>query len=333
MPFTNLEQITPILSEIKRLKPKSILDVGCGIGVYGFLCRIYLDLYGDDENFMKKLKNRSSNPWHTKIDAIEGFKDYLEFIPDWAYDNIVVDSALKSLSKIPDRQYDLVLALGILEHFTKPDGIVFLNEIKRVGKKAILSVPKEWKEQVVPENDLETHRSHWTQEELISFGFNRFLPHPFVWIAVFECESHTETQEIPQEICILSKKAVFNNNLGRFIYKLLPVSPETKPADFFIKKPHTELIQLGHKNLPDDIFHVTSEKWAMRYRTSRRILAFATVRAEEDTLFIEYVSSEKKHLRNIMIKLENLTAKRGLKYLKVTVSPEHCYMLERYGYR
>lgn len=332
MPFTNLEQITPILSEIKGLKPKSILDVGCGVGLYGFLCRIYLELYGDDENFMKKLKNHSSNPWHTRIDAIEGFKDYLEFIPKWAYDNIVVDSALKTLSKISDRQYDLVLALGIIEHFTKPDGIVFLNEIKRVGRKAILSVPVEWKEQVVPENELETHRSHWTKEELTSFGFNRFLPHPFVWIAVFEYESQEEAQEIRQEICILSKKAVFNNNFSRFIYKLLPVSSEAKHTDFFIKTPSKKLIQIGYKNLPD-IYHDASEKWVLRYRMSSEFFAFASVRAEENALFVEYISSEKKHLRNIMIKLENLADKRGLKYIKVSVSPEHYDMLASCGYR
>lgn len=158
--------------------------MGCGVGVYGYLCRIYLDLYGDDENFLKKLK--SLIPWEIKIDAIEGFKDYLQFIPRWAYDDIMVGPAMVALPKIPQKKYDLVLALAILEHFSKEDGILFLDELRRIGRKIILSVPKEWNAQVVPENEFETHRSHWTGTELLSWGFKRILPSPYSWIAVFD---------------------------------------------------------------------------------------------------------------------------------------------------
>lgn len=182
MPYSNLEQITPVISELKHLRPKSILDVGCGLGLYGYLCRIYLELYGDDENFFKKLTGKL--PWDIRIDAIEGFEGYLKFIPQWAYDNIIIDSAMSALSKIPDKKYDVALALAIIEHFSKEDAVAFVKELRRVGRKIILSVPKEWHEQTVPENELETHRSHWADTDLASLGFNRFLPHPFVWIAV-----------------------------------------------------------------------------------------------------------------------------------------------------
>ena len=96
LPFSNLEQITPILSEIKKMGPRSILDVGCGIGVYGFLCRIYLEFYGcEGQDFFGKLKR--SRPWDVRIDAIEGFRDYLDFIPRWAYDEIINEPALPVL--------------------------------------------------------------------------------------------------------------------------------------------------------------------------------------------------------------------------------------------
>ena len=183
MPFSNLEQITPILAEIRKDGPSSILDVGCGLGVYGFLCRIYLELY-DDKNFMEKLEG--SRPWDVKIDALEGFRDYLRFVPRWVYDEIIVDSALDAIAKIPDKAYDLVLAIAILEHFCKEEGTAFVTELKRIGKKIILTVPKDWREQSVSGNPYETHRSQWSFKELVTFGFNTFLPHPQAWIAVYQ---------------------------------------------------------------------------------------------------------------------------------------------------
>jgi len=188
MPYSNLEQLTPIINELKIIRPKTILDVGCGLGVYGYMIRLYLELYGDDENFMKKLTGKK--PWEITMHGIEGYKGYLKYIPSWAYDKIINDSAMKILRKIKDRQYDMVLALAIVEHFEKHDGFAFLNELKRVGKKVIVSVPMKWQEQYVPENDLETHRSHWTDTDFISAGFNRFLEHPVVWIPVYDgnCE-------------------------------------------------------------------------------------------------------------------------------------------------
>jgi len=190
MPYSNLEQLAPIINELKKIRPKSILDVGCGLGVYGYMIRVYLELYGDDENFMKKLNGKQ--PWSIKMHGIEGYKGYLKYIPDWVYDKVVNDSAMKILKKIKDKQYDIALALAIVEHFDKNDGLALLNELKRVGKKVIVSVPIEWHEQTVPENDLETHRSHWTDTDFISAGFNRFIEHPFVWIPVYE-ENSEET--------------------------------------------------------------------------------------------------------------------------------------------
>jgi len=187
MPFSNSEQISPILSEIKHFQPKTILDVGCGLGVYGFLCRIYLDLY-DDVNFFEKLKNRKNKQWDITIDAIEGFEEYLPFIPRWAYDNVLVGNVLNILTTIEDKKYDLILALAIIEHLTKEEGKVFIKEMRRVSKQIILSVPKEWKEQVVPDNPFETHKSHWTDSELRESGFNKFLPHWGAWIAIYDPE-------------------------------------------------------------------------------------------------------------------------------------------------
>lgn len=188
MPYSNVEQITPIMQQVLRIHPRKMIDVGCGLGVYGLLSRIQLDLYFD-ENFYLKLfkKYRPDTPdWVTTIDAIEGFQDYLDFIPAWIYNNIIVEDARTALPKIPDSQYDLALALAIIEHLERDEGVEFINNLKRISRCVIMSVPKKVGPQSVPDNDFETHRSHWSKEDFLDLGFNLFLPHEYVWIAVHD---------------------------------------------------------------------------------------------------------------------------------------------------
>jgi hypothetical protein len=306
MPFSNLEQITPIILEIKKMRPKSLIDVGCGLGVYGFLCRIYLELYGDDKNFFKKLKGII--PWDVRIDAIEGFEDYMEFIPRWAYDYIIFESASSALKKIPDKKYDLVLALAILEHFSKEDALIFLRELQRIGKKIIVSVPKEWHEQTVPENELETHRSHWTEKDLSSLGFNRFLPHPFVWIAIRDEVNQKETAS--EGMYLFSKVPEFHNNLQRFLFKLSPISPNDARLVDFARK-------LGNDSLYAKDEKSPCEKWALRYRLGNKIVAIAALEVKGKTLFVRYIISPRTYLNQMLQKLDNLAFKKELRSIEI----------------
>lgn len=182
MPFSNTEQLSPILAEITRLNPRSILDVGCGLGLYGMLCRIHLDLYHDAE-FYRKLDG--SQPWSTRIDGIEGCETYTPFIPHWAYDKIHIGNALELVPTFAEGQYDLVLILAMIEHLTHDEGMQLINQLRRVGRAIILSVPKNWQEQRIEGYPLETHRSHWTEQDLRDAGFTRFLPHWGAWLAVY----------------------------------------------------------------------------------------------------------------------------------------------------
>jgi hypothetical protein len=188
MPYSNVEQITPIMQEVLRIKPCRMLDVGCGLGIYGLLSRVQLDLYSDEE-FYKKLfrKHRASDTWAgARIDAIEGFEDYLDYIPKWVYNQITVEDVRTALPKIQDNQYDLCLALAIIEHLSKEEGLEFIRHLRRIGHAVIIAVPKQVGPQEVPDNPFETHRSHWHKEEFIALGANRFLPHSGAWIAVFD---------------------------------------------------------------------------------------------------------------------------------------------------
>ena len=182
MPYSNVEQIPIIINEIKKYKPKSILDVGCGIGLYGTLIRIFLELYDDGQGFLQRLLNRE---WQIKLDAIEGFAPYLEFISPWTYDHVWNADVFDVFSKLSSKEYDMVIAIAILEHLEKDKGVHFLNEIKRISHVAIVSVPSLWGPQVVPANPLENHRSHWTKKDFEEQGFSHFLPSSRSTIAVY----------------------------------------------------------------------------------------------------------------------------------------------------
>ncbi len=183
MPYSNIEQLPLIIAELKQMHPRSILDVGCGLGVYGFMIRIYLEMYDDEKNFLKKLLN---SLWDIRLDGIEGYRAYLDFIPRWAYDRIMVGDALEILPRLPGKSYDVVLAIAILEHLEKEKGKIFLEELKRVGKRVIVSVPKVWWPQRVPENPLEDHKSHWEWKDFKEQNFKRTLPHERSLIVIFE---------------------------------------------------------------------------------------------------------------------------------------------------
>ena len=45
MPVIIHIQLTHCINKIIQLQPKSVLDVGCGFGKWGYLCREYLDVF------------------------------------------------------------------------------------------------------------------------------------------------------------------------------------------------------------------------------------------------------------------------------------------------
>lgn len=169
MPVSTHTQISPILDQVLQEAPKTVLDVGCGLGVYGGLCRIYLE---GDNLYDKKNRtwNRKEN-WATKIDCIEGFEKYITDFHRVVYNNIFIGNASAVLTNLPDKGYDLVLALDIVEHLEKLEGVQFIKELQRVGKTVILATPSQFVEQTVPENPFENHRSVWDKDELVSLGF------------------------------------------------------------------------------------------------------------------------------------------------------------------
>ncbi|MGE5238952.1 MAG: GNAT family N-acetyltransferase [Chloroflexota bacterium] len=178
VPISHHLQISPVLDRILRLQPARILDVGCGLGIYGALSRVYLEglnLYDRE----RLTWNRKEN-WKFTIDCVEGFDRYITDLHRAVYNDVMIGEAPEVLSNLGDGAYDLVLAIDIIEHLEKQIGMNFIDQLKRVGKAVMVTTPSEFLEQVVPENPLEDHRSLWSRGELESLGFAVHGEGPFL---------------------------------------------------------------------------------------------------------------------------------------------------------
>ena len=186
MPFSFSSQLSTIVGFAEKLHPRSVLDVGTGMGQYGFLLRNNLESVNLFEIQGDQGRQRDRSQWQIRIDGIEGFREYLTPVHHYAYTNLLIGNALDLLPNIPTASYELVLAIDILEHFTIEDAASFINECKRVCSGAFLiSTPKEFIEQDIPANPLENHRSFWSEDDLKRYGFTQFLPDPMSWIGVY----------------------------------------------------------------------------------------------------------------------------------------------------
>lgn len=186
MPFSQSSQLSTIVGFAERLAPSSVLDVGTGMGQYGFLLRNSLEGVHLFDVQGRVGRQRPRDEWRVVIDGIEGFEGYLTPVHAYAYSKMTIGDALSVLADVPSGSYDLVLAIDILEHFDEAAGRRFAAECIRAARRAALvSTPKEFHEQVVEANPFEDHRSVWSRGQLEEMGFATILPNEESWIGVW----------------------------------------------------------------------------------------------------------------------------------------------------
>lgn len=186
MPFSQTSQLTPIVSWVEHLAPRSVLDIGFGMGQYGYLLRTKLESLNLFQVDGDKAWLSPKSEWKVRIDGIEGFETYVTPVQQWAYNTLIIGEALESLAPMASDSYEVLLAVDILEHFETAAGKQLLAEMRRIASKAVLiSTPKKFIEQIVPANPLENHRSLWSREELASAGYTEILDNDESWIAAW----------------------------------------------------------------------------------------------------------------------------------------------------
>ncbi len=146
MPVSSWQAISDIMAEVVRLNPQSVLDLGCGFGIYGALCRNYLDaMHG---------RIREAQ-WVCKIHGCEVHEPYRNYC--WNLYNAV---GLGNFTQREWKGWELVLMIDSLEHLEPEQGREFLAKLVEHNKHVIVSVPNG----LMPQgatfgNEYETHRT------------------------------------------------------------------------------------------------------------------------------------------------------------------------------
>jgi len=141
---------------IKKLNPKTVLDVGAGIGTYHSLIK--------NEGIVIE-----------KIDALEVWQPYIEkYELETKYNKVFnVDAR-----EWQDWNYDLVILGDILEHMSKEEAISVWKNVSKQAKAAIISIPIIHCPQGHDhDNPYEEHiKEDWTSKEVLE-SFSNIVDH------------------------------------------------------------------------------------------------------------------------------------------------------------
>ena len=159
MPIGCCSLVPMIATHFALFQPRSVLDLGIGMGFYGAVVRQWLD--------------GGVQPWRTRLVGVEGFAAYRG--PCWDLYDEVVESSIERFLETNADLWDAILLLDVLEHFEHAQGGAILSVLRsRLSTEGRLFVgtPAVWMAQgAAYGNELERHRSLWTAGELRSLGF------------------------------------------------------------------------------------------------------------------------------------------------------------------
>lgn len=88
------------------------------------------------------------------------------------HDEYVLCDAREIGKRFSEKQFDCCVALDLIEHLTKENGLQFIREMERIAsKKIVLFTPNGFLPQHSRDEDLQEHLSGWDAREMQSLGF------------------------------------------------------------------------------------------------------------------------------------------------------------------
>lgn len=165
------EQISPIIRIIRRLSSNDparhrMLDIGKGLGKYGFLTHEYVGL--DTQKLPEPSKTlREQSRW--TIDAVEIQPAYMWPHIAHIYETVHIGDVLQLYPKLPS--YDVILMTDVIEHLDKRPALEMVNHFLSTGAVVLISTPVKFFHQDFMGSEWERHRSHWQRRDF------RFAPY------------------------------------------------------------------------------------------------------------------------------------------------------------
>ena len=128
----------------------SVLDVGCGSNSPLRLVAKKMSSVGVDGH-KPSIQTSKKSKIHDKYEVLD------------------IREIVKKFGK---KNFDAVIALDVIEHLKKQDGIKLLKDMEAIAtKKVIVLTPNGFLEQYDSVNDLQEHLSGWTVKEFSSHGY------------------------------------------------------------------------------------------------------------------------------------------------------------------
>lgn len=151
LPFTYIGLIRAAFGEILHSKEKiTLLDIGCADGNTALILKLH-------ETF--------------EITGVEIFKPYVDLAMKRGIYKKVIRADIRKL-KTKDN-FDIVMALNILEHFNKEEARKILKKIENMARKKIIIVIPIGKhpQESYDNNKYQEHKSFWEVKEMQSLGY------------------------------------------------------------------------------------------------------------------------------------------------------------------
>lgn len=173
MPISDNITVPYVSAIVRSLHPSSALDVGVGMGKFGFILREQCDWSVPMTHPGTSAKVVQRQYWRTRLDGIEICEAYITPLQHYLYDQILVGPA-QEVSKTLGA-YDLIHLGDVLEHLDRAEGLRLVDLLFQKARMGVLVVTPigELEQSGLVDNPYEEHRSVWSPKDFADF--------PCVW--------------------------------------------------------------------------------------------------------------------------------------------------------
>ena len=132
---------------------RSLLDVGCGRGIIGALCRIYRGV--------------------DRLVGVDGFAPYLEFTQRTGlYDHTVLRNLNDTPLPFGTQEFEVATCIEVIEHLEWSAGQRLLDELERIGSQVIVTTPNiRFQQSEYDGNVFQRHLSGWSPGDFRARGY------------------------------------------------------------------------------------------------------------------------------------------------------------------